>query len=264
MKYVIHDATVDFERKRLCRTEIEIEMEPRVADVLRYFVEHAGRVVSREELLDAVWHTSNISDDVLTRCVNLIRKAFEDDAARPRVLETITKRGYRLIATVKPIDETATARTSLMKPRFEERLLGGRITLTLLDSAETRGRMSAAAEAALGISHKVSESGETLRLQSRTYDVIVRSAGSDLVVEIGRWDKMMAAPIVAALLGFLLAASAVLGKGFQTTSALGIGLAVTVVGWCIGWFIRHTAAASLERRLREDLNVLLTAARIQS
>jgi DNA-binding winged helix-turn-helix (wHTH) protein len=263
MKYAVHDATVDFERKRLSRGEVEIEMEPRVAEVLSYLVENAGRVVSREELLNAVWRTLNVSDDVLTRCVNLIRKAFDDDPASPRVLETITKRGYRLIANVRPIDENASAKTALLQPRFEAGLLSGRISLTLLEMAEAQSRIGGAAFAALSIPSAAITEGNSLRASSRGRQVLAHVVERDLVVEISRQAFALCAPIVGAILGFALAILFLIGSQIGQPNRVGIDLAAALVGAGLGLAVRSHAARALERRLREDLSILLTAARVR-
>ncbi|HEY5623357.1 MAG TPA: winged helix-turn-helix domain-containing protein [Gammaproteobacteria bacterium] len=75
-------------------------VEPRVLDVLLVLVGFAGQTVSREELINRVWNTSFVSDEVLSRCVSLLRKHLGDDSREPRYIETIPKKGYRLIAKV--------------------------------------------------------------------------------------------------------------------------------------------------------------------
>ncbi len=70
--------------------------------VLVCLAEHAGRVVSKEELIRTVWADTFVGDDVLTRCVSDLRRAFGDPAKEPRVIQTIPKSGYRLIADVVP------------------------------------------------------------------------------------------------------------------------------------------------------------------
>jgi DNA-binding winged helix-turn-helix (wHTH) protein len=75
-------------------------VEPKVAEVLVYLAQRAGQVVSRDELLNAVWPGVVVGDDALTQAVIKLRKALGDDAWRPEYIETLAKRGYRLIAPV--------------------------------------------------------------------------------------------------------------------------------------------------------------------
>ena len=82
-------------------------IEPKVAEVLVYLARRAGQVVSREELLSAVWPGVVVGDDALTQAIIKLRKALGDDARRPAYIETLSKRGYRLIAPVAVAEEPA-------------------------------------------------------------------------------------------------------------------------------------------------------------
>ncbi|MBU1394810.1 MAG: winged helix-turn-helix domain-containing protein [Gammaproteobacteria bacterium] len=70
-------------------------------DVLLLLARRAGEVISREELLATVWSGSVVGDDTLTQAVIKLRKALGDDTRSPSYIETIAKRGYRLIAKVR-------------------------------------------------------------------------------------------------------------------------------------------------------------------
>ena len=101
-------------------------VEPKAMQVLVYLAEHPG-VVTKEQLIAAVWGEVFVSDDVLTGSISALRKAFGDDARRPKVIETIHKRGYRLLPQVVPvvperdakgvesIDEVSTRRRKLVR-----------------------------------------------------------------------------------------------------------------------------------------------------
>ena len=69
-------------------------------DLLVFLANTGGRVVSKEELIDAVWDGRFIADTTLTRAVADLRRALGDDQRSPQYIETIPKRGYRLVATV--------------------------------------------------------------------------------------------------------------------------------------------------------------------
>ncbi len=86
-------------------------LEPKVMDVLVCLVEHASDVVSKELLLRAVWPDTCVTDDVLTRAIFELRRVFGDQVRRPRVIQTIPKRGYRLIAPVISDIDRRTAST---------------------------------------------------------------------------------------------------------------------------------------------------------
>ena len=86
----------------LRRNGERIRLEPRVASLLLYLASRAGEPVSRAALLEALWPGVVVSDEALTNAVNKLRRAFGDDRANPKVIETIPKAGYRLIAPVQP------------------------------------------------------------------------------------------------------------------------------------------------------------------
>jgi adenylate cyclase len=77
-----------------------VHIEPKVMEVLQYLAQRAGQTVSKEVLIHGVWPGMVVTDDVLTRCIAELRRALDDDAREPRIIQTIPKRGYRLIAPV--------------------------------------------------------------------------------------------------------------------------------------------------------------------
>ncbi|MBD8526956.1 winged helix-turn-helix domain-containing protein [Pseudomarimonas arenosa] len=93
---------------RLSRAEQSISLEPRVMDTLVYLAQHPGRPVSRDELLEKVWQRV-VCEQSVNRNIAELRKALGDDSQAPRYIETIPKRGYRLIAEVSPLPVTAAA-----------------------------------------------------------------------------------------------------------------------------------------------------------
>src|SRR6202166_5451894 len=82
------------------RNGTAVRVEPKVMEVLVCLAAHPGEVLSKEELLKAVWPDTFVSDDALTHCISDLRRVLEDDAREPRVIHTIPKRGYRLVASV--------------------------------------------------------------------------------------------------------------------------------------------------------------------
>ena len=79
----------------------EVRLEPRMMDVLVYLSKHPGNVVSREELESEVWKGRIVGYDALTSTMRKLRKILRDDARQPRIIETVPKKGYRLVATVR-------------------------------------------------------------------------------------------------------------------------------------------------------------------
>ena len=94
--WVVHPDTL-----RVARGDDEIKLEPKVMQVLLYLAERAGEVVSRQELEAHVWRNQVVGYDAISRTIINIRKALGDNSRDPRVIETISKVGYRMIAEVR-------------------------------------------------------------------------------------------------------------------------------------------------------------------
>src|SRR5262245_38034320 len=75
-------------------------------EVLVYLARRPGEVVARDTLIRDVWGETFVTDHVLTRCIGELRKVFDDDVREPRVIQTIDKSGYRLIAPVEAADRS--------------------------------------------------------------------------------------------------------------------------------------------------------------
>ncbi|HTF65111.1 MAG TPA: winged helix-turn-helix domain-containing protein [Edaphobacter sp.] len=95
----------------LWRNGDRVPIAPKGFDVLAYLVEHAGRVVTQDEMLEALWPETYVNPEVLRKYILEIRKALGDRPGNPEFIETVPKRGYRFIAPV--MDE------SVAEPRDE-------------------------------------------------------------------------------------------------------------------------------------------------
>ncbi len=103
--FLVADWIVDAPANRLLRDGDEVRLEPKVMSVLVYLARHRGRVVSRDDLESGVWTGMVVGYDAVTNAVIKLRRALGDDSRAPRIIETISKHGYRLIADVGPVDE---------------------------------------------------------------------------------------------------------------------------------------------------------------
>jgi len=88
---------------RLTRDGESIQIELKMMDVLVCLAGHAGELVARQELIDTVWAIEFITEKTLTRAVAELRRALGDDAKEPTYIETIHRKGYRLIAAVETV-----------------------------------------------------------------------------------------------------------------------------------------------------------------
>jgi TolB-like protein/DNA-binding winged helix-turn-helix (wHTH) protein len=80
-----------------------VHVEPKVMEVLVCLAGRPGETISKDKLLEVVWLGTFVTDDVLTRCVSELRRVLKDDPRQSRFIQTIPKRGYRLIAPIAPL-----------------------------------------------------------------------------------------------------------------------------------------------------------------
>lgn len=96
----VGDWTVEPMANRLRRGDEVRRVEPKVMEVLVCMARRPGETITRDEFMSEVWAGTIVTDDVLARCISELRKALGDSARNPDYVETIRKRGYRLIAEV--------------------------------------------------------------------------------------------------------------------------------------------------------------------
>lgn len=90
----------------IIRGNVVYNLQPRDHGVLRLLIENAPHVVAYEDILAAVWSNKVVGDTVLYQSVGRLRRAFGDAPAASRYIQTVTKRGYRLLATVVAMNAT--------------------------------------------------------------------------------------------------------------------------------------------------------------
>ena len=100
-EFVVGDCVVRPDTNEIVRDGETLHLEPKSMEILAYLMARRGEMVSRDELLDRVWPEVHVGDDSLTAAIIKIRRALADDARDPKYVETIPKRGYRLIAPVR-------------------------------------------------------------------------------------------------------------------------------------------------------------------
>ncbi len=93
---------------RLTGPRGEAQLEPREMQVLLHLAEHAEEVVPRRQIIDAVWRQEFVSDATVSGTIAKLRKALGDDARNPRYIETLAKRGYRLLVRPMTVLEVIT------------------------------------------------------------------------------------------------------------------------------------------------------------
>ena len=78
-----------------------VSLTPKVFETLQVFLEHAGRLLEKDELMQRLWQDRFVEESNLTFNIKMLRRALKDDAHEPRFIETVPRRGYRFIAKVK-------------------------------------------------------------------------------------------------------------------------------------------------------------------
>src|SRR6476646_7701616 len=91
---------VDRTRYRVQQGETLLELTPKLLDLLLYLLDHAGELVTKEQLLDALWPDANVTDNALAQAVSELREALGDEPTAAQYIKTVARRGYRFIAPV--------------------------------------------------------------------------------------------------------------------------------------------------------------------
>src|SRR5258707_11199963 len=89
----------------LWRGEHRMPLTPKAFDMLRYLVEHPGRLVTQDEILEALWPETYVNRELIKKYILDIRKVLGDRHDKPEFIETFPKRGYQFVAAV--IDDVA-------------------------------------------------------------------------------------------------------------------------------------------------------------
>jgi len=114
---------IEADSHRMIRDGVEKKLEPRGLELLLYLAERPNQVVTRQEIEDDVWQGRVVGYDALSGSIAKLRKAFSDTSKNPRVIETIPKSGYRLIAQVLVVsDEKEMPSREPVGENFERKL----------------------------------------------------------------------------------------------------------------------------------------------
>ena len=100
MQFLFSEHTLDVERRELRRGDALVAVEPQVFDRLVYLVRNRDRVVSKDDLIEAVWGGRIVSESTLTSRINAVRRAVGDNGEDQRLIRTVPRKGIRFIASV--------------------------------------------------------------------------------------------------------------------------------------------------------------------
>src|SRR5262245_66621133 len=101
---------IEPENERAWCGERLLELTPKTFAILRHFVEHPERLLTKDDLFAAVWGATVVSEAALTSCIRDLRRALADTSRAPRYIETVHRRGFRFIGPIGTARGVATAR----------------------------------------------------------------------------------------------------------------------------------------------------------
>lgn len=107
--FYLGDSLVEPLKGQVSGRDGAVHLPPKAAEVLLCLAERPGEIVGRETLLDRVWGVGHGSQEALSHAVSEIRHAFDDDHANPHVVQTMPKRGYRLLLTPEAVSESTSS-----------------------------------------------------------------------------------------------------------------------------------------------------------
>ena len=151
MRFEFSGYSLDVSRRELRRGPDLIELEPQVFDLLVYLIENRERVVSKDDLIAAVWGGRIVSESTLTSRITAVRKAIGDTGERQELIRTMARKGLRFVGEVDDAARSAAKAPALSPPRQEIRFCttsdGVRIAYA------TTGKGSAVLKAANWLTH---------------------------------------------------------------------------------------------------------------
>ena len=109
MRYHFADCVLDTERRELRRGEDLVAVAPQVFDLLSYLIHNRERILSKDDLIAAVWGGRSVSDSALTTRLNVARRSIGDSGEDQRLIKTLPRKGFRFVGAVREAPEPATA-----------------------------------------------------------------------------------------------------------------------------------------------------------
>jgi DNA-binding winged helix-turn-helix (wHTH) protein len=112
---------LDLAEARLWRGKQEVRLTGKAFAVLRYLVTHAGELVTKDDLFQAIWPETIVSDSALTSCIKELREILRDQAQERRYIETVHRRGFRFIGQLNDLQgRTKTPTETVHRKRVDE------------------------------------------------------------------------------------------------------------------------------------------------
>jgi len=132
MKFSFGDVVVDPQTNIINIAGKEKRLEPKLIALLTYLTQNAHQVITRQQITEAVWPNVVVGEESITQAIFALRNVLNDDAKRPKYIETIPKKGYRFLADVEIIQATTKQPSALPSHTYDKRKLGIFLGLSLL------------------------------------------------------------------------------------------------------------------------------------
>ena len=116
MRLYFEKCVLDTDRRELRRGEIPVPVQPQVFDLLVHLIENHDRVVTKDDLLEAVWNGRIVSESTLISRINAARRAIGDDGDQQRLIRTLARKGVRFVGEVEKRQTAASSSLSIEKP----------------------------------------------------------------------------------------------------------------------------------------------------
>ena len=100
MRFLFEDYALDTDLRELQRGAVVVSVTPQVFDLLDYLIRNRGRVVSKEDLIKAIWRGRSVSDEALATRLNAVRSAIGDSGQQQRLIKTLPRKGFRFVGSV--------------------------------------------------------------------------------------------------------------------------------------------------------------------
>ena len=107
MRWAFDECVLDPERRELQRSGVLVALEPQVFDLLVYLIRNCERVVSKDDLFQAVWRGRIVSDSALANRINAARVAVGDSGDQQALIRTLPRKGFRFVGTITEEREPA-------------------------------------------------------------------------------------------------------------------------------------------------------------
>ena len=105
MRYLFEDYAFDTDRRELHRGADVVSIAPQVFDLIDYLIRNRERVVSKDELMNAIWKGRIVSDAALTTRLNAARTVIGDTGEEQRLIKTLPRKGFRFLGTVREANQ---------------------------------------------------------------------------------------------------------------------------------------------------------------